>query len=381
MIFNRFARPFSRQEKWLLAAMFLLPFSTFVRLLFDLSYSPSAFDIQSRFIIVLPLILLLVRYGFNRHWLIAGMGVAVVIALFYMVFLTLDGQSRPKVNMNQITSANLMVYLGFAVVAFSMVHVFEHKGSRWWLVVGGSVLLAALIAAVLSKSRGAWLSVPFFVGSSLWLFRQHFKRWQLVAIVLVTVLGGLTVAYLPGSPVLPRIQEGISDANRYFTTGEVTRSIDTRLNMWETAIEAFKLNPLFGLSEKGLQKFEREGGVAKYLEKYGHQHSDFFDILAKRGLVGLAFFYGFWAVFFWAFNGYTSPGYREAGILLGVGYLVFGLTETTTGNYAAMSLLAVQTALLFGGGHREWLLVHKPEVLERFSMYWPEQEVLVGKGE
>ena len=367
--------PLSIAEISLYLVMALLPLSTLVRLLFDISFSPSAFDIQSRFIIVIPLTMLLVRYGYSRNLLLTGLIVAVGMACYFMVSLTLAGHVRPKVNMNQITSANFMAYLGFAVVVFLSVKVFIWKQSKWWLLLAGTILIIALVAVVLSNSRGAWLSLPFFVITFLWLFREYFSNRQLISIVLVALVGGLALVYTPGSPVLPRIERGLNEANRFLTTGEVKGSIDTRLNMWETSIAAFKLNPLFGLGEKGLQKFEREGGVAKYREKYGHQHSDFFDILAKRGLVGLMFFYGFWVVFFWVFNKFTSPGYREAGILLGVGYLVFGLTETTTGNYAAMSLLAVQTAILFGGGHREWLLVNQPKLLEKFSTYWPDRPV------
>lgn len=368
-----FRTPLSMPEKALYIAMALVPISTLVRLLFDISYSPSAFDIQSRFIIVIPLMIMLVRFGVNRNLFAIGLIFGVVFACYFMVSLSLEGYYRPKVNMNQITSANFMAYLGFAVAAFLSVKVFIQGSSRWWFVLAAFALILALVAVVLSKTRGAWMSLPFFVFASLWLFKMYFAKWQLITLAMVAVIGGFFVVYAPGSPVLPRISTAVNEVVQYQETKEAKGSMGVRLNMWETSVAAFKENPLFGLGEKGLQKFEREGGVAKYLEKFGHQHSDFFDILAKRGLVGLAFFYGFWVVFFWVFHKFTSPGYREAGILLGVGYLVFGLTETTTGNYAAMSLLAVQTAFLFGAGHREWLLVNQPELLERFSTYWPDR--------
>ncbi|WP_147712648.1 O-antigen ligase family protein [Reinekea thalattae] len=369
----------SRTERWFFTLICILPLYTMLRELFGGRYSADQFDILSRLIFIIPVMIFLIRTGINAKLLSFSMSLAVVIGSAMTIWDAFHNTGRPRLNMHAITSADFIVYLGFANLIFVYLGVKARGWHGRWLTAVYVVLLFAFIQIVLSQTRGSWLAVPvFFVVSCFMLFRSLPVRYfYLLAVVIVIVF---SVSYIvPGSPLKSRTDAAVSEFHDHMTSGGGRGSIGARLVMWEVSVAGFKIQPVFGLTSAGLTQFEEDSGLANYnYKKYGHQHNDFFDILAKRGLVGIACYLALFFGVFYAFNCYSSTGYREAGILLGVGYLVFGLTEATTNNYAAWSLFSSQLAILFAGGHREWLLQNQPELLNKFSTYWPDKPVTQG---
>jgi O-antigen ligase len=114
--------------------------------------------------------------------------------------------------------------------------------------------------------------------------------------------------------------------------------IGQRLEMWRAALHLFGEAPVFGV---GLGAYQTETGklvdaglAAPDSARYDHPHSDFFDALANRGLVGLFALLLLLGVPAWLYarrlesRDPHAMGAALGGLLVVVGYAIFGLTET-----------------------------------------------------
>lgn len=133
--------------------------------------------------------------------------------------------------------------------------------------------------------------------------------------------------------------------------------IGKRLEMWRAALHLFAEAPVFGV---GLGAYQTETGklvaaglAAPGSAEYDHPHSDFFDALANRGLVGFLALVALLAVPAWLFArrlGSRDPhalGAALSGLLVAVGYAVFGLTETLFIHSVTIGWYVIMTTVFF----------------------------------
>lgn len=137
-------------------------------------------------------------------------------------------------------------------------------------------------------------------------------------------------------------------------------SISERLEMWAVAWDMFRQHPLTGV---GTGAYMAEAGERVRADTeppvtaaYDHPHSEYLDALSSRGLLGLLAVLLLLGVPAWLFSrGLGSPdparaGACLAGLLVTVGFAIFGLTETmfihsvTLGWYAIMTAVFMVTA-------------------------------------
>ena len=137
-------------------------------------------------------------------------------------------------------------------------------------------------------------------------------------------------------------------------------SLGERLLMWGVAWDMFKTAPLTGIGTGAYmdraQMMVDAGKAPPVTADYDHPHNEFMDALATRGVVGLLALLALLGVPGWLFaRGLGSPdpvrlGASLAGLLVSVGFAMFGLSETmlvhsiTLGWYAIMTALFLVTA-------------------------------------
>lgn len=121
----------------------------------------------------------------------------------------------------------------------------------------------------------------------------------------------------------------------------------TRFALWRGGIEIFKVYPLFGVGDIGIENYYREYKRPFDKEIHGHLHNNFFHILATTGLFGLL------AVFFMLFkmiqinlkiyNSVKSEKFISSYALGVIGvfcaFLVSGLTELNFGDQEIITLV------------------------------------------
>ncbi|MGB8166236.1 MAG: O-antigen ligase family protein [Chthoniobacteraceae bacterium] len=181
-----------------------------------------------------------------------------------------------------ISSIHLAGYLeAVGVLALSLA-----VWSSWslWARIGLGYLTVVCYAGVaVTGSRGGYLSSVFslvvFAAISLWVWRSvnpgRFARSALIAgLALVAFVGG-SVAVMQRSDLL-RARLGAIVAK------------DVRIYNWQAALDQFKISPVFGTGAGTHLYFGRFFRRPQIQSDPEHAHSDYLEMLAEYGLVGLA---------------------------------------------------------------------------------------------
>jgi hypothetical protein len=132
-------------------------------------------------------------------------------------------------------------------------------------------------------------------------------------------------------------------------------SLGERLQMWGVAWDMFKTAPVTGIGTAAYmdraQRMVDEGEAPPVTALYDHPHNDFLDALATRGVVGLLALVALLGAPGWLFaRGLDSPdpvrlGASLAGLLVSVGFAIFGLSETMLVHSIALGWYAIMSAL------------------------------------
>jgi O-antigen ligase len=125
--------------------------------------------------------------------------------------------------------------------------------------------------------------------------------------------------------------------------------------MWGVAWDMFKTAPVTGIGTAAYmdraQMMVDAGQAPPVTAEYDHPHNDFLDALATRGVVGLVALLALLGIPGWLFaRGLDSPdpvrlGASLAGLLVSVGFAIFGLSETMMVHSIALGWYAIMTAL------------------------------------
>ncbi len=229
----------------------------------------------------------LARFRFSLEWgVIVGSLGAFFLALYQWFTLPRVDGFLFSINFSYLTCA-----MGF--LALALVRGSRRKG---WLITAG---VAVLAACVMTLSRGGILAIPFLL---LLLLGLNMDRlgWKKPLLVL----GGLAFLSLAAYTLVPaveqRVQYTISEISN-IASGNVSDAVSTggRLQLWTAASLAFAERPLIGLTYT-----EREAQIAELIEQEiltewvatvsrGHAHSQYFEMAASGGLIGLFALVGF----------------------------------------------------------------------------------------
>ncbi|APX92956.1 hypothetical protein BWR19_08440 [Halomonas sp. 1513] len=291
--------------------------------------------------------------GWLRHYrnglewsAVAGAMAALLLALYQVV---VQGNGRADGFLFHINFGYLVASLFFLLVA-----MVPSSARRGWLVAGAT---AALVATALSTSRGALFAVPLVAAFLVLLHWRHFgaRRMAISA-------GAFTVVAVLGYLVIPQVEQRVD-----VTVDEVARTLEGdyshnsaggRVRLWAGAIAAFQQNPWVGLTYD-----DREALNARLADdansivddwtatiSRGHAHSQYFEVMATGGVVGLvalAFYLLLPGLYF--LRGYLvarDNPYHFIGLLFSAGFIVFCLSEVALqhemiGTYYAFMLLVL----------------------------------------
>jgi O-antigen ligase len=132
-------------------------------------------------------------------------------------------------------------------------------------------------------------------------------------------------------------------------------SVGQRLEMWAVAGRLFETAPLTGVGTGAYMASARKlvdaGEAPPETAEYDHPHNEFFDALSSRGLVGLVVLLLLLGVPGWLFaRGLDSPdparlGASLAGLMVSVGFAMFGLSETMLVHSITLGWYAIMTAV------------------------------------
>lgn len=317
----------------------------------------------------IPIFLLIRETGLPEKSFWYGITVGAIVAgLVAIVQMYGLGYPRPIGAHHHIVYGNLSLTLG--VISLIGISYFRQKG-RYYILLPVLAVLLSFTASILSGARGGWIAIPFIVAAIFMLDRQLGKfrvKVFVVGIFIVTLL----IAYLvPETGVQSRIDIAIENIKDYQDKTDTGSSVGLRFEMWKASYYLFKEAPFFGI---GIHKYRE--AVNELLHhatnlnpKIGyaghHPHNDYLFILVERGIPGLiAFMLTLIApMLFFLKNrqaSLTVERYSLVGIVIVVGYMVFGLSEAFTYRTVSLNFYLLTMALLCGAiAHDRQLLSSK----------------------
>ncbi|VFR56476.1 Lipid A core - O-antigen ligase and related enzymes [plant metagenome] len=270
----------------------------------------------------------------NRIWVCYIIGAVLCFAAAYAqlhgwagAWLVGEGRGRASGAVNPIYFGNISLLLGFLGLLGGL-QLARRYGAMVWGLVGWFALLCGLMASVLSLSRGGWVALPFLlfiVVASAWSRRQKGRLIGIIGVFLAGILVAQTL--VPKDALRERIDlvyTGLSS----FDPNASQDSVGYRLRMWQHALEIAVDHPLFGTGP-GSYVFETGSGAPRFW----HAHSDYFNIAANLGLLGvlallLTYVYPAWR--FLRLCRSAEPWRAElalGGGLVVAGYAIFSLTD------------------------------------------------------
>lgn len=228
----------------------------------------------------------------------------------------------------------LCVYAGSVMVA-----TFKSMTVRNRAMLGLACVLL-VVAAFLSGARSSWLGMLALLVLIDWR-RVSYVR-LLAGALLVSAAVGALLALLPELLLNLRITEAATDLQRIWN-GDYTGSIGLRLQLWKAALLMFWSSPLIGIGSNEFQAAMAnlvasgaiESGLFQGETSFNQAHSEMMDILASKGLVGLAAYAVMLVLPFRFFSKILKSSVPEARAfaLMGqatiVAFLMFGLTLAT----------------------------------------------------
>ncbi|MBA3581035.1 MAG: O-antigen ligase family protein [Gammaproteobacteria bacterium] len=257
----------------------------------------------------------------------------------YQNYLQFLGQIRAQGATHAILFGDLSLMIGVMALGawpyFSQYKQHTHRGVRLlrWLPLVS--VLMGVSASFLSGSRGAWLAIPVLLGLGIWMSWNWFARWQRNAIIAMLSIGLLLVVTLPSLSVVKRVELAIHEVETY-QPGTTATSVGMRIEMWRFAWSLFKESPLHGV---GVGVYAERAAVAadqglinKRIGHFSHPHNEYLFVMASRGLLGLIVLLAVFVVpafIFWRYRqkSWEHQGVAFAGLVVVLGYMIFGLTE------------------------------------------------------
>lgn len=316
---------------------------------------PRQFDALSRFVLVLPVFLLL-RQLPSRRLRIIGWGCAAG-ALAVGVWAIVDQPPGGWTDANRLSNSytNAIPFGDTALLlAFLSVFTLGWDNPRDWRVLLPRVVALASggYASYLSGTRGGWLAVPVFVvllGMQYQWF-VHKKRLLIATLAIVVVAGGL----LSTERIHRRISQVSTDVSMMHK-GEDYTSVGLRLQLWNASRLIFMRHPVYGIGKGHLVdelRLMAQRGEVKPEIVNERAHSDFFSALAEMGAIGviclLLFYHGI-SVYFWRHRRSMDPAIRAAsysGLAVATSTVIFGLTIDVLVPIMVTVLLALLVATL-----------------------------------
>ncbi|NGZ67834.1 O-antigen ligase family protein [Vibrio aestuarianus subsp. cardii] len=288
----------------------------------------------SRLLLCIPIYLMfrkafILRPAQAYEWLSIGIivgSIGTLVLAIYQFFIL----NMPRVD-GFLFSINFG-YLACALAFLALCLSIKSKYKNLLLLA----FIASIISTILTLTRGAIFAIPILL---IFCAVLNWKRLnlKLASTAIVGFIALSLATYWNSDSVKQRIDFTAYEVS-HIIAGDIkaARSTGTRLYLWKAATEAFKQSPFIGLpydEREALNKqLYAEGKVNEYTRDLnrGHAHSQYFEMLASNGILGIVAIIMMLAVPFVVFTQHyrkTNSLWGYTGAVFVAGFMLFGLTE------------------------------------------------------
>jgi O-antigen ligase len=249
------------------------------------------FDRPSRALMGIAILLLCLRYPPRFLWLMNGIATGAIAAGIRALWdRQIIGYGRAFEWMMPIQGGDISMSLGLLSLCGVMWAIKTSSYRHLFYFSIASIM--GLLGSILSGSRGGWVLFPVILFVGYRIFRDWFStriKWSMALALCLLI----SFCLIPQSGVPQRISQAKNDVQLYFTGENKVTSLGHRFEIWKSSIDSFIKKPVFGWGNHGVRLSQEQqyksGLIAKAAYDFnGHAHNQFFDEMAKRGIIGLS---------------------------------------------------------------------------------------------
>lgn len=346
-----------REYQWMVAAMAVMLVGVLTSLLVHGLWKGSEVEKAVRFAsvgLILAAALRIPRAVLAHA--VFGLLLGIWYAVINLGWLVLSTGERPATTQfNTVTYGDLTLL--FSVLAFTLMGVRITRFRRTELIFKLVTGIAGVAGFVATQTRGGLLAIPFFLLVGLLIQGRRMSRLKVLAAVVLLGSAGLIVA--GDATMRERIGRGVSEFDQCQVAHLADTSVCIRMQLWRAAGHMIQSEPVFGVGggdrfREELSQLATEGQVTQMVARdFGETHNDLLYFLATYGVLGGV---GLLLLYFapgWVFaqrlrlsmTDATTRRLAGAGLMICVGYVVFGLTEMMFRDMRSASFYATWMAL------------------------------------
>ncbi|MFZ7241032.1 O-antigen ligase family protein [Avibacterium avium] len=147
------------------------------------------------------------------------------------------------------------------------------------------------VGSILSASRGGWIGLPFVLFITLYIYRHKLSKFFIPSLFSITSIFIIFASLVNIGGVSDRMKIAKISIEQYINNENVSTSIGVRLDMWKASWIAIQEKPILGWGKQGMydkkQELASKQEISKLASTFIHNHNQFIDATAKKGLVGL----------------------------------------------------------------------------------------------
>jgi O-antigen ligase len=348
---------FQKSEKLILASWLFYPIIVACDMLFRGGWAWGDFQQSSRFLMAIPVFLLMRKHKIPLEFILIGVFFGVIwsgsLGLYQKLHLGWP-RAYGGTNGGEISYGNISLLLGF--IGFALTNLLNVSKNKK-LLIGLIVLGFGVMASIASGTKGGWLSVPLL----LWvLIGIDPSTRSVTKIYYFLIFFSIILVIWWFSPFIQsRVNHIPTAVITYLQTNQITDgSASARLEMWKAAIYMINNSPLLGSGTNSYfalkQVLIQNGEVSNVISPMSGPHNQYLSITVQYGVLGLV---SLLSIYWTLANHYlrvakTAPVLSACGLLVVFGYMDFNLVDNLWGVNAGGVFFVISSAFFAGIGSR-----------------------------
>ena len=234
------------EKTWLILLLCFF-ISTIVSLYFSRldTFRWNSLDVPFRFILVIPVYLLLKRVMLSEKMFWVGVLIGSISAgaigiyqhSILNIYRTFGETNNPIVYGNVSICLAMISLVGF--LSFN-------KGSILRKSIFMIGVISGLVASLLSGARGGWIALPIVFTYWLWVNRGTLGKYKQISIILVFTLATVFLFQFEKIGISDRFNQAVNDVKELVFENNKQTSIGVRIEMIRATWLIFKENPWLG---------------------------------------------------------------------------------------------------------------------------------------
>lgn len=343
-----------RLDRLFILLLCFFPSLVLFNLIYHNIFSWRDFDIASRFLLFIPVYLLLRSKPVNINHLVVGAAFGCLATASYCVYYFLGAPgARVTLYDNPITFGQI----AFLITAIALIpnSLFFHKTylARLSLLFFSCL---GVICITLNQSRGVFLAIPLLF-IYLFYFQQLFKL-RMHEVILVMAGTSIILVLVGSNPLFSYLSNLSNEISVNFQSIDTSSSLGIRLTLWLNSLELISQQPFSGFGvgqfKFALGSLAEKNLIAPEVLEFSHAHNELLNLWVELGILGpialITFFLVPWHI---ASREKFSLQSRYLLILVFLTWLLFGLSQTQLAHQKITMLQLLLLCIGFAHGMNE----------------------------